>query len=144
MRECNNQPRVVIAGMSGDSGKTLVALALILALRERGMEVRAYKKGPDYIDAAWLSWACGRPARNLDSYLMGFQECTDAFVQTAASAGVNIIEGNRGLYDGSDAQGTHSTAMLARSLKAPVLLVVNTAKVTRTAAAWVLGCPKLG
>jgi len=143
MRDSDNQPRIVIAGMSGDSGKTLIALALILALRHRGMEVRAYKKGPDYIDAAWLSWASGRPARNLDSYLMGFRGCTEAFAQTAARAGVNVIEGNRGLYDGSDAQGTHSTAMLARSLKAPVLLAVSTAKVTRTAAAWVLGCQKL-
>jgi cobyrinic acid a,c-diamide synthase len=135
--------RLVVAGTSGDSGKTLLALGLLFMLRERGLAVRAFKKGPDYIDAAWLSWAAGHPARNLDTYLMGFEVCTSSFLRSAAADGFNIIEGNRGLYDGSDAQGTHSTAELAKSLKAPILLIVNATKVTRTAAAWVLGCQRL-
>jgi cobyrinic acid a,c-diamide synthase len=133
-------PRLVIAGMSGDSGKTLLALGLLFMLRERGHTVRAFKKGPDYIDAAWLSWAAGHPARNLDTYLMGFDVCTSSFLRSASANGFNIIEGNRGLYDGLDARGTHSTAELAKSLEAPVLLIVNATKATRTAAAWVLGC----
>ena len=45
---------------------------------------------------------------------------------------MSLVEGNRGLLDGLDAAGTHSTAALARLLGAPVLLVVNAAKVTRT------------
>ena len=65
-------PRLVVAGLAGESGKTLVSLALLLEARRRGIPVRAFKKGPDYIDAAWLGWASGRPARNLDTYLMGF------------------------------------------------------------------------
>ncbi len=60
-----------------------------------------------------------------------------------ASAGVSVVEGNRGLYDGLDVQGTHSTASLARLLRAPVVLVVSAAKVTRTVAAVVLGCREL-
>jgi len=136
-------PRLVIAGMSGDSGKTLLALALLLTLKERGVGVCAFKKGPDYIDSAWLSWASGQAARNLDTFLMGFQGCISSFLGSALPSGLNIIEGNRGLYDGADALGTHSTAELAKSLKAPVLLTVNASKVTRTAAAWVLGCQKL-
>ncbi len=135
--------RLVIAGMSGDSGKTLVSLGLILLARERGRSVRAFKKGPDYIDTAWLAWASGEIARNLDSYLMGFDGCAASFARSALSGGLNVVEGNRGLYDGSDVEGTHSTAELAKCLKAPVLLVVNVTKVTRTAAAWVLGCSSL-
>jgi cobyrinic acid a,c-diamide synthase len=104
------------------------------------VSVRAFKKGPDYIDPAWLGWACGRPARNLDTYLMGFDRAVDSFARHADPAGLNLIEGNRGLHDGVDARGTHSTAALARALAAPVILVVNAAKVTRTAAASVLGC----
>lgn len=107
------------------------------------MPVRAFKKGPDYIDPAWLGWACGFPARNLDTFLMGFDGAVDAFARHADPQGLNVIEGNRGLYDGVDSHGTHSTAALARALGSPVILVVNAAKVTRTAAASVLGCRML-
>ncbi|MBE3132485.1 MAG: cobyrinate a,c-diamide synthase, partial [Acidobacteria bacterium] len=135
--------RIVIGGLAGDSGKTLVSLALVLAARERGRDVAAFKKGPDYIDAAWLTWASGRPARNLDTFLMGRDAVAASFERHASAHGVNIIEGNRGLHDGIDADGTHSTAALARLLGAPVLLVVSAAKATRTVAALVLGCQTL-
>ncbi len=103
----------------------------------------AFKKGPDYIDASWLRWASGRPARNLDTYLMGFDRPVWSFARHAVPAGLNVVEGNRGLFDGSDPQGTHSTAELAKTLRAPVLLVLNATKVTRTVAAFVLGCQYL-
>jgi cobyrinic acid a,c-diamide synthase len=133
----------VIAGLAGDSGKTTLSLALLRAWRRQGVAVRPFKKGPDYIDAAWLSWAAGQQARNLDTYLMGAATATQAFVRNALRGGINLIEGNRGLFDGFDNAGAHSTAALAKLLRAPVVLVVNAAKVTRTAAALVLGCQKL-
>lgn len=136
-------PRAVVAGLSGDSGKTLVTLGLALLARERGLDVRGFKKGPDYIDAAWLTWATGAPARNLDTFLMGFESAAASFSRHAAREGLNLVEGNRGLYDGLDAQGTHSTAELAKLLRAPVVLVANATKTTRTVAALVLGCQKL-
>jgi cobyrinic acid a,c-diamide synthase len=71
---------------------------------------------------------------------MGFDGVRDSFARHADPDGLNLIEGNRGLHDGMDARGTHSTAALARALTAPVLLVVGATKVTRTAAAAVLGC----
>ena len=74
---------------------------------------------------------------------MGFDGAADSFARHADPVGLNLIEGNRGLYDGVDARGTHSTAALARALAAPVILVVDAAKVTRTAAAAVLGCRML-
>jgi len=136
-------PRVAVAGLAGDSGKTVVSLALLLAARQAGLAVQAFKKGPDYIDAAWLAWASARPARNLDSFLMGFDRAVWSFRRHAIPNGLNLIEGNRGLYDGADAQGTHSTAELAKALQVPVILVLNATKLTRTAAALVLGCQKL-
>jgi cobyrinic acid a,c-diamide synthase len=136
-------PRVVVAGLSGESGKTLVSLALLLEAGRRNIPVRAFKKGPDYIDSAWLEWAAHRPARNLDTYLMGFGRAAESFANHAVRGGFNLVEGNRGLYDGADARGTHSTAELAKALQAPVVLVVNATKVTRTAAALVLGCQRL-
>ncbi|MCX6543335.1 MAG: cobyrinate a,c-diamide synthase [Acidobacteria bacterium] len=136
----SSPPRLVVAGLGGDSGKTLVSLALLRMARGFGLDTRAFKKGPDYIDAAWLTWAAGRPARNLDTFLMGVVRARQSFARHAAGAGLVVIEGNRGLYDGVDAEGTHSTAELAKALDAPVLLVVNARKVTRTIAASVLGC----
>lgn len=132
-------PRVVIAGLSGDAGKTLVAVGLAGALRGRGLAVAPYKKGPDYIDAAWLGAAAGRPGRNLDTYLMP-REALGASLARAGNADLILIEGNRGLHDGSDRQGTHSTAALAKQLRAPVVLVVDATKATRTLAACVKGC----
>ena len=136
-------PRIVVAGLAGDSGKTLVSLGLLLAAARSGLPVRAFKKGPDYIDAAWLAWASGHPARNLDTYLMGFEGAAAGFTRNSTPSGLNVIEGNRGLYDGVDRQGTHSTAELAKALLAPVVLVADATKVTRTMAAQILGCQKL-
>ncbi|MCL5671270.1 MAG: cobyrinate a,c-diamide synthase [Acidobacteria bacterium] len=136
-------PRLVVAGLSGDSGKTLVSIGLLLLARQSGIPVKAFKKGPDYIDAAWLSWASGSPARNLDTFLMGPAKTAQLFTANTLSGGLNLIEGNRGLFDGVDAHGTHSTAEMAKLLKAPVLLLVNAAKTTHTIAALVLGCLKL-
>jgi cobyrinic acid a,c-diamide synthase len=136
-------PRLTVAGLGGDSGKTLVSLGILLLAQQRGLEVRAFKKGPDYIDAAWLRWAAGHPARNLDTYMMGFETPAASFAAHAATAGLNVIEGNRGLFDGSDPEGTHSTAELAKVIRSPIILVLTATKVTRTAAAFVVGCQYL-
>ena len=106
------QPRLVIAGLSGESGKTLVSLGLLLAAARSGLPVRAFKKGPDYIDAAWLAWASGHPVRNLDSYLMGFEGVTRTFVRHSLREGLNLIEGNRGIYDGVDTMGRDSKCVV--------------------------------
>jgi len=136
-------PRLLIGGLSGGSGKSLVSLALLLQLRRAGVGVRAFKKGPDYIDPAWLSWASGTVTRNLDTFLVRDEALRGSFARHAIEDGVNLIEGNRGLYDGVDAEGTHSSAALARLLAAPVLLVLDVTKMTATAAALVLGCKML-
>ena len=137
-----SSPRVVVAGLGGDSGKTLLSLGLVRCLRERGLVVRTAKKGPDFIDAAWLSAAAGSACVNLDTFMMP-RAGIGAGVRPLEGADLVLVEGNRGLYDGVDAGGTHSTAELAKLLGAPVLLVVDTSKATRTVAAQVLGCQAL-
>lgn len=143
MTHLDNSPRMVVAGLAGDSGKSVVSLAILHRLRQDCIEVRAFKKGPDYIDAAWLSWVTGESVRNLDSWLMGFDLVVQSFDRHCLRNGFNLVEGNRGLFDGSDSDGTHSTAELAKALHAQVLLIVDAAKVTRTVAALVLGCQHL-
>jgi cobyrinic acid a,c-diamide synthase len=136
-------PRIMIAGTGGDCGKTMVALGLAAAWRREGIEIATFKKGPDYIDAAWLSLAAGRPARNLDTWMMGAERVLFSFQANAVRTGVNIIEGNRGLHDGLNAQGTHSSAALAKLLDSPVILVLSAQKMTRTVAAIALGMKML-
>jgi cobyrinic acid a,c-diamide synthase len=133
----------MIAGLSGGGGKTLVSVGLVAAWRRRGRAVATCKKGPDYIDTAWLSRAAGTPCRNLDLFLMTPETAVEAFAAAATGADVTVIEGNRGLFDGADALGTYSTAELAKLLHAPVVLVVDCTKTTRTVAALVLGCQRL-
>jgi cobyrinic acid a,c-diamide synthase len=139
----NSKPRVVIAGLRGGSGKTTLSLGLVAAWRQRVGEVVPFKKGPDYIDAGWLALAAGQPCYNLDPYMMSGEQILDSFWQHVQNAEAAVIEGNRGLFDGMDADGSCSTAELAKLLQAPVLLVVDGTMVTRTAAAAVLGCQHL-
>jgi cobyrinic acid a,c-diamide synthase len=133
----------VVAGMSGGSGKSVVAVGLAAALSRQGVRVAPFKKGPDYIDAGWLALAAGRPCYNLDPYLMAPEAMRTSFGQHALAADVALVEGNRGLYDGVDVEGRCSTAELAKLLNLPVLLVVDCTKTTRTVAALVLGCREM-
>ena len=137
---CNiSARRIVIAAPQGRSGKTTVAVGLCAALHARGLIVQPFKKGPDYIDPSWLTEAARRPCRNLDPYLMGKDVVVTAFARGSQNADIAIIEGAMGLYDGFDLDGTGSTAALARWLDAPILLVVNAQRVTRSVAALVQG-----
>ncbi len=138
-----NVARVLVAGLRGGAGKTLLSLGLAASFRSRGHVVAPFKKGPDYIDAAWRTRAAGRPCRNLDLFLFSPSVAMRSFLEASTGADVALIEGNRGLYDGMDSEGSYSSAELAKLLKAPVLLSVDVTKTTRTAAAQILGCQTL-
>jgi cobyrinic acid a,c-diamide synthase len=139
----NNYPRVVIAGVRGGSGKTTLSLSLIAALRYKGLSAIPFKKGPDYIDAGWISAAARNPCYNLDPFLIpNKQKILESFV-SHFKGDIAVIEGNRGLYDGMDTEGSYSTAELAKLLKSSVILIVDCTKMTRTAAAVVLGCLRM-
>ena len=139
----NAHPRLVIAGVKGGSGKTMLSLAIIAGLRsQRELKVVPFKKGPDYIDAGWLSVAAQRPCYNLDPFFLSGEMIMNSFV-SHASGDIAVIEGNRGLHDGMDAGGSYSTAELSKLLRSPVVLIIDCSKMTRTAAAVVLGCMHL-
>ncbi len=139
----NAYPRLVIAGVRGGSGKTMLTLAIIAGLRsQKGLTVVPFKKGPDYIDAGWLSVSAQRPCYNLDPFFLSGEMIINSFA-SHARGDVAVIEGNRGLHDGMDAGGSCSTAELSKLLRAPVILIIDCSKMTRTAAAVVLGCMHL-
>jgi cobyrinic acid a,c-diamide synthase len=133
-------PRIIIAALKGGAGKTILTLGLAAAWREKGCRVAPFKKGPDFIDAGWLSFAADRPCHNLDPFLMNKEQILRSFLSNSSNFDLSLIEGNRGLYDGLDVEGSCSTAELAKLLKAPVIIIVDVTMATRTVAAIVKGC----
>ena len=134
-----NIPRIVISAPHGRSGKTTVSIGLSSALSRRGLKVQPFKKGPDYIDTSWLTTASKNQCRNLDLFMMSNDDVKNLFGMASKNADISIIEGNTGLYDSMDIEGKNSTANLARILKAPIILVVDAARMTRSIAALVNG-----
>ncbi len=132
-------PRIVISAPHGCSGKTTVSIGLSNVISRRGLKVQPFKKGPDYIDTGWLSAATKTQCRNLDLFMMGEDGVKNLFKTANHGADISIIEGNTGLYDSIDIEGKNSTANLARVLNAPVILVVDTARMTRSIAALING-----
>ena len=133
-------PRLTFSGLKGGSGKTIVSLGLSRYWNKRGFSVKPFKKGPDYIDAMWLSRAAGQIATNLDPFFMSDSIIRGLFAQKSQQSNLAVIEGNRGLFDGLDSDGSCSTSGLVKTLQSPVILVVDCTKVTRTVAAFILGC----
>jgi cobyrinic acid a,c-diamide synthase len=129
--------RMLISAAHKSSGKTTVSIGLCAALRARGLSVQPYKKGPDYIDPMWLSEACGRACRNLDLYLMERDDIVSTFVRHHSD--INLVEGNKGLYDGLALDGSNSNAALAKLLDLPVVLVIDARGMTRGIAPLILG-----
>lgn len=117
----------------------MVSIGLCATFAQRGLAVQPFKKGPDYIDPSWLTAASRVPCRNLDLYLMSNETVTNSFDKTIRGKDLALIEGAMGLYDGLDLEGSNSTAELSRLLQAPVVLVVNTARMTRSVAAMIAG-----
>ncbi len=130
----------VIAGAHSGVGKTSITLGLLTALRRRGLPAQGFKCGPDFIDAGHQSMAAGRPARNLDTWMMGEPGVKRAYAHAVQGADVAVVEGVMGLFDGMAADSiAGSTAHVARLLGLPVLLAVNARSMARSLAALVKG-----
>lgn len=133
-------PRLLVAAPSTGQGKTTIATGLMAALRAQGLEVSGHKVGPDYIDPGYHAMATGRPGRNLDPHLVGEQLISPLLLHGARDADVAVIEGVMGLHDGRiGTDGFSSSAHVARLTRTPVLLVIDIARMSRSAGAVVAG-----
>src|SRR5579859_2311063 len=131
---------IVVAGTHSGVGKTSVTLGLIGALRRRGLTVQPFKVGPDFIDPLHHQHASGRPARNLDGWMLDPETNLERFARATADADVAVIEGVMGLFDGSEGKSDRgSTAEMAKLLGLPVLLVIDASAMARSAAALIHG-----
>ena len=135
----------VLAAAHSGAGKTTVTVGLLRALARRGLAVQPFKCGPDYIDPAFHAIAAGRPSYNLDTWAMASATLADLLTRHAATADLAIVEGVMGLFDGVAEPGQTargSTADLAALLGWPVVLILDVAGQTETAAAVAAGCAR--
>ena len=121
------------------SGKTTLSIGICAALGERGHHVQPFKKGPDYIDPIWLGMAAGNPCYNLDFFIAGHDATVAEFKTRSQTADISLIEGNKGLHDGLDLDGSNSNAALAKAIDSPVIMVVDARGTMRGIAPLLIG-----
>lgn len=130
---------LLISSPQGHSGKTVITVGLCQILKEKGLSIQTFKKGPDYIDPSWLTAATSRSCRNLDLFLFPEAKLVQSFYQSSMDADFAVIEGAMGLYDGLDSTGYGTSADIAKILSVPILLVINTTRMTDSIAAMITG-----
>jgi cobyrinic acid a,c-diamide synthase len=131
---------IVIAGTTSGVGKTTIALGLMGILAGQGLKVQAFKTGPDYIDPSYHTMVTGRPCRNLDTWMLPHDAVIELFNRANTGKDIAVVEGVMGLYDGrSSINEEGSTAELAKLLKAPVILILDSRKGARSMAAMAHG-----
>ncbi|PZG12768.1 cobyrinate a,c-diamide synthase [Micromonospora craterilacus] len=133
-------PRLVLSAPSSGHGKNALAIGLLAAFADRGLDVAGFKIGPDQVDAAYLGLAAGRPGRTLDPRLVGTERIAPLLLHGAAGAGLAVVQGSMGLYDSLTGRPeSESTAAVATVLRSPVVLVVDVAAMGQSVAALVHG-----
>ena len=130
-------PGLIVAAPASGAGKTTIMLALLVALKRRGVKVGAAKSGPDYLDPAFHKRALGAPSVNLDSWAMAPAQIDELALQALGPADLLVVESAMGLFDGVAATSgrTGAAADLAARLGLPVLLVLDVSGQSQSAAA---------
>ena len=120
------------------SGKTLFALGLSRALRDKGLSVQPFKIGPHCTDARLFTLSGCDPAVNLDAWFCRPSELQALYNRWGEQAEVCVVEGDRALFDGFNCM-KGSTADVAKMLGLPVLLVIDARYLTYSVAAVIYG-----
>ncbi len=128
---------LIIGAPRSGAGKTTIMLAMLAALRRRGLSLGAAKSGPDYIDPGFHEAATGAPCPNLDSWAMAPAQLDAIIADVTTGAELVLIESAMGLFDGVEAESGRSGAAadLARRYRLPVLLVLDVSGQSQSAAA---------
>ena len=127
-------PALLIAAPASGQGKTTVTAALARLHARRGLQVRVFKCGPDFLDPHWHQLASGAPVHQLDLWMTGEADCARRLHAAAQEADLILIEGVMGLFDGDP-----SAADLAQRFDVPVLAVVDASAMAGTFGALAFG-----
>ena len=127
-------PALLVAAPASGQGKTTVTAALARLHARRGLQVRVFKCGPDFLDPHWHQLASGAPVHQLDLWMTGEADCARRLHAAAQEADLILIEGVMGLFDGDP-----SAADLAQRFDVPVLAVVDASAMAGTFGALAFG-----
>lgn len=119
---------IMISGVKSGSGKTMISCALLSMLKQRGVNVGAYKCGPDYIDPMFHQKCIGVPSENLDSFFLEEEQLKELYMRSIEehATELSIVEGAMGLYDGIGGTSENASAYdVASKLGIPIVLVVD-------------------
>lgn len=130
--------RFLISATSSGSGKTMLTLGLLRALRNRGFAVQPFKCGPDYIDTKFHELASGKKSINLDLFLSSANHVKQIYRKYSQKVDISVTEGVMGLFDGYD-KWHGSSAHIAQMLHMPVILLLCPKSMAYSAAAILYG-----
>jgi len=136
--------RIQIAATHKSSGKTIISTGLCRAFSRQGLVVQPFKKGPDFIDPMWLGKAARRACFNLDFHTQSAAEIRALLAVKSRGSEVQIIESNKGLFDGRTIDGSDSNAALAALTHSPVVLVIDCQGITRGVVPMIMGYQTFG
>jgi cobyrinic acid a,c-diamide synthase len=112
---------ILLTAPGSGSGKTTISVGITRALINKGLDVVAFKTGPDYIDRAFLEKASKRRAGNLDMHLQGKAGMRSALSMTPAE--YCVIEGAMGYFDGIGNTYNNSCYDISRELNINSILI---------------------
>ena len=122
---------IILSAPNSGSGKTVITLGILRALKNRSIGITSAKSGPDYIDPRFHALASQSECFNLDSWAMS----ADRLRSIASQENYFIIEGAMGLFDGALPEAKGSTAHLGKILKLPIILIIDASKTSQSIAA---------
>lgn len=136
----NSYPRLMLAAPKSGSGKTMMTCGLLNALLLRKLSCRSFKCGPDYIDPMFHKYVLGIDGGNLDTYFLDKEQVREQFLDQARGAGISVIEGVMGYYDGVGGDTTQASSYeVACALDVPVVLILDCKGASLSLAAVVKG-----
>lgn len=119
-------PRIMIAAAGSGSGKTTITCALLELLKKSGKNPASFKCGPDYIDPMFHRKVLGVPSKNLDPFFAEEELTRALFLEDVMEKDIAVVEGVMGLYDGLGGISEEASSYhLAKTLSAPIVLVIN-------------------
>lgn len=122
----NAYPRLMLAAPKSGSGKTMITCGLLNAFLGRKITCRSFKCGPDYIDPMFHKYVLGIDGGNLDTFFLEKERVKEQFVNQADGAGISVIEGVMGYYDGVGGDSTRASSYeVACTVEAPVVMVLD-------------------